>query len=175
MECVFFRIMGKSIDDFVAKMRSVSYDRPEAAMRAMIDRRHLAPAWGGKAPLSPEPEDNLVIRTKVPGYIRHRPRMPGHHVSNHKGVTLIHSSTWQDQTSYQRTLPFQPRPAILTVVNLPYSRELLVFRLRNQSSSSVSSKTAKVSARISCSERRVQIIAPKTRSPTKKAIMSTIC
>ena len=49
---------GKSIDDFVAKMRSVSYDRPEAAMRAMIDRRHLAPAWGGKDPLSPEPEDN---------------------------------------------------------------------------------------------------------------------
>ncbi len=107
---------GKSIDDFVAKMRSVSYDRPEAAMRAMIDRRHLAPAWGGKTPLSPEPEDNLVIRTVpdifVTGHVH------GHHVSDHKGVTLIHSSTWQDQTSYQRTLGFQPRPAILTVVNL---------------------------------------------------------
>ena len=97
-------------------MRSVSYDRPEAAMRAMIDRRHLAPAWGGKTPLSPEPEDNLVIRTVpdifVTGHVH------GHHVSDHKGVTLIHSSTWQDQTSYQRTLGFQPRPAILTVVNL---------------------------------------------------------
>ncbi len=107
---------GKSIDDFVSKMRSVSYDRPEAAMRAMIDRRHLAPSWGGKTPLSPEPEDNLVIRTIpdifVTGHVH------GHHVSDYKGVTLIHSSTWQDQTGYQRTLGFQPRPAILTVVNL---------------------------------------------------------
>ena len=107
---------GKSIDDFVSKMRSVSYDRPEAAMRAMIDRRHLAPSWGGKTPLSPEPEDNLVIRTVpdifVTGHVH------GHHVSDYKGVKLIHSSTWQDQTGYQRTLGFQPRPAILTVVNL---------------------------------------------------------
>jgi len=107
---------GKSIDDFVAKMRSVSYDRPEAAMRAMIDRRHLAPSWGAKTPLSPEPEDNLVIRTIpdifVTGHVH------GHHVSDYKGVKLIHSSTWQDQTGYQRTLGFQPRPAILTVVNL---------------------------------------------------------
>ena len=107
---------GKSIDDFVSKMRSVSYDRPEAAMRAMIDRRHLAPSWGGKTPLAPEPEDNLVIRTIpdifVTGHVH------GHHVSDYKGVKLIHSSTWQDQTGYQRTLGFQPRPAILTVVNL---------------------------------------------------------
>jgi DNA polymerase II small subunit len=107
---------GKSIDDFVSKMRNVSYDRPEAAMRAMIDRRHLAPSWGAKTPLSPEPEDNLVIRTIpdifVTGHVH------GHHVSDYKGVKLIHSSTWQDQTGYQRTLGFQPRPAILTVVNL---------------------------------------------------------
>ena len=107
---------GKSIDDFVSKMRNVSYDRPEAAMRAMIDRRHLAPSWGGKTPLAPEPEDNLVIRTIpdifVTGHVH------GHHVSDYKGVKLIHSSTWQDQTGYQRTLGFQPRPAILTVVNL---------------------------------------------------------
>ena len=29
-------------------LRTVTFKNPEAAMRAMIDRRHLAPSWGGK-------------------------------------------------------------------------------------------------------------------------------
>ena len=107
---------GKSIDDFVAKMRTVSYARPESAMRAMLERRHLAPSWGGKTPLSPEPEDRLTIPVVpdifVTGHVH------GHFVGDHKGVTMVHSSTWQDQTSYQRMLGFQPKPCMLTVVNL---------------------------------------------------------
>jgi len=42
----------------------------------------------------------------------------GHHTETYKGVNLVHSSTWQDQTDYQRMLGFQPKPCILTVVNL---------------------------------------------------------
>ena len=85
-------------------------------MRAMIDRRHLAPSWGGKTPLSPEPEDRLVIQEIpdifVTGHVH------GHHMETYKGVNLVHSITWQDQTDYQRMLGFQPKPCILTVVNL---------------------------------------------------------
>ena len=107
---------GKSIDDFVATLRSVTYSKPEMAMRAMLERRHLAPSWGGKTPLSPEPEDRLVIPVIpdifVTGHVH------GHFVGNHKGTTMIHSSTWQDQTDFQRMLGFQPKPCILTVVNL---------------------------------------------------------
>ncbi len=107
---------GKSIDDFVATLRSVTYSKPEMAMRAMLERRHLAPSWGGKTPLSPEPEDRLVIPVVpdifVTGHVH------GHFVGNHKGTTMIHSSTWQDQTDFQRMLGFQPKPCILTVVNL---------------------------------------------------------
>ena len=107
---------GVSIMDFVSSLRSVTFETPEAAMRAMIDRRHLAPSWGGKTPLSPEPEDRLVIQEIpdifVTGHVH------GHHTEVYKGVSLIHSSTWQDQTSYQRMLGFQPKPCILTVVNL---------------------------------------------------------
>ncbi len=107
---------GKSIDDFVAGLRSVTYSTPEMAMRAMLDRRHLAPSWGGKTPLSPEPEDRMVIRQIpdifVTGHVH------GHYVGNHKGTTIVHSSTWQDQTDYQRMLGFQPKPCILTVINL---------------------------------------------------------
>ncbi len=107
---------GKSIDDFVATLRSVTYSKPEMAMRAMLERRHLAPSWGGKTPLSPEPEDRLVIPVIpdifVTGHVH------GHFVGNHKGTTMVHSSTWQDQTDFQRMLGFQPKPCILTVINL---------------------------------------------------------
>ena len=107
---------GKSIDDFVATLRSVTYSKPEMAMRGMLERRHLAPSWGGKTPLSPEPEDRRVIPVVpdifVTGHVH------GHFVGDHKGTLMVHSSTWQDQTDFQRMLGFQPKPCILTVVNL---------------------------------------------------------
>jgi len=107
---------GKSIDDFVSGMRTISYGKPAKAMKQMLKQRHLAPQWGGKTPLSPEPMDNLVISTVpdifVTGHVH------GHACINHRGTTLICSSTWQDQTSYQRMLGFQPQPCILTIVNL---------------------------------------------------------
>ena len=107
---------GVSIMDFVSSLRTVTFEQPEEAMKAMIDRRHLAPSWGGKTPLSPEPEDRLVI-SEIPD-IFVTGHVHGHHTEAYKGVTLVHSSTWQDQTSYQRMLGFQPKPCILTVVNL---------------------------------------------------------
>ncbi len=107
---------GKSIDDFVAGLRTVTYSDPVEAMRQMLRRRHLAPQWGGKTPLSPEPEDGLIIREVpdifVTGHVH------GHACIDFRGTTLICSSTWQDQTSYQRMLGFQPKPCMLTVVNL---------------------------------------------------------
>ncbi len=107
---------GKSIDDFVAGLRTVTYSDPVEAMRQMLRRRHLAPQWGGKTPLSPEPEDGLVINEVpdifVTGHVH------GHACIDFKGTTLICSSTWQDQTSYQRMLGFQPKPCMLTIVNL---------------------------------------------------------
>ena len=107
---------GKSIDDFVATLRSVTYSKPEMAMKAMLERRHLAPSWGGKTPLSPEPEDRMVI-SEVPD-IFVTGHVHGHFVGDYRGTTMVHSSTWQDQTDFQRMLGFQPKPCILTVVNL---------------------------------------------------------
>ena len=39
---------GKSIDDFVAGLKTVTYADPVEAMRQMLRRRHLAPQWGVK-------------------------------------------------------------------------------------------------------------------------------
>ena len=57
--------------------------------------------------MSPEPEDGLVIREVpdifVTGHVH------GHECVDFRGTTLVCSSTWQDQTSYQRMLGFQPK------------------------------------------------------------------
>ena len=106
---------GKSLDDFVG-MRELDYSIPQEAMKQMLQRRHLAPTWGKKTPLSPEPEDNMVI-DEIPD-IFVTGHVHGHYCGDYRGTTLICSSTWQDQTSYQRMLGFQPKPCILTVVNL---------------------------------------------------------
>jgi len=115
---------GKSIDDFVAGLRTVTYADPVEAMREMLRRRHLAPQWGGKTPLSPEPEDGLVIREVpdifVTGHVH------GHECVDFRGTTLVCSSTWQDQTSYQRMLGFQPKPCMLTVINLKSHRSVSI-------------------------------------------------
>ena len=106
---------GKSLDDFVG-MRELDYSIPQEAMKQMLQRRHLAPSWGRKTPLSPEPEDNMVIEEIPDIFITGH--VHGHYCGDYRGTTLICSSTWQDQTSYQRMLGFQPKPCILTVVNL---------------------------------------------------------
>ena len=107
---------GVSIMDFVSSIKHVTFSKPEVAMQEMLERRHLAPSWGGKTPLSPEPEDHMVIEEIpdifVTGHVH------GHYCGDYKGSTLIQSSTWQDQTGYMRMLGFQPKPCILTVVNL---------------------------------------------------------
>ena len=107
---------GVSIMDFVSSIRHVTFGEPEKAMAEMLERRHLAPSWRGKTPLSPEPEDHMVIETIpdifVCGHVH------GHYCDDYKGTTIIQSSTWQDQTGYMRMLGFQPKPCILTVVNL---------------------------------------------------------
>jgi len=107
---------GVSIMDFVSSIKHVTFSKPEVAMAEMLERRHLAPTWGGKTPLSPELEDHMVIEEIpdifVTGHVH------GHHCGDYKGSTLIQSSTWQDQTGYMRMLGFQPKPCILTVVNL---------------------------------------------------------
>lgn len=107
---------GVSIMDFVSSIRHVTFSQPETAMAEMLERRHLAPSWGGKTPLSPEPEDHMVIEAIpdifVTGHVH------GHYCDDYKGTTLIQSSTWQDQTGYMRMLGFQPKPCMMTVVNL---------------------------------------------------------
>ena len=108
---------GKSIDDFVAGLKTVTYADPVEAMRQMLRRRHLAPQWGVKPhyPLNLRMDWSSMKYAPdifVTGHVH------GHACVDFKGTTLVCSSTWQDQTSYQRMLGFQPKPCMLTIVNL---------------------------------------------------------
>ena len=107
---------GRSLDDIIATVPGQSPDHPEKAMRLLLQGRHLAPLYGGKTMLSPENRDFLIIE-RVPDIFH-----AGHiHVlgyCNHRGVLVVNSGGWQEQTDYMQKLGLTPTPGKVPVVNL---------------------------------------------------------
>jgi DNA polymerase II small subunit len=107
---------GRSLDDIISTVPGINYTQPEKAMTLLLQCRHLAPVYGGKTPLAPENRDCLVIE-RVPdifhaGHIH----TVGH--TNYRGVTIVNSGCWQEQTEYMRRQGFTPTPGLVPVVNL---------------------------------------------------------
>jgi DNA polymerase II small subunit len=94
----------------------MNHSHPEKAMKLLLQSRHLAPLYGGKTPLSPEKRDSLVIE-RVPDVFH-----AGHiHVlgyTNYRGVLVMNSGGWQEQTDYMRRMGLMPTPGKVPVVNL---------------------------------------------------------
>jgi DNA polymerase II small subunit len=107
---------GRSLDDIIAVIPGMDHDHPEKAMRLLMQSRHLAPVYGGKTMLSPENRDYLVI-DRVPDIFH-----AGHiHVlgyCNYRGVLVVNSGGWQEQTDYMEKLGLVPTPGKVPVVNL---------------------------------------------------------
>lgn len=107
---------GRSLDDIIGVVPGLDHEHPEKAMRLLLQGRHLAPMYGGKTMLSPENKDYLVI-DKVPDILH-----AGHiHVlgyCNYRGVLVVNSGGWQEQTDYMEKLGLIPTPAKVPVVNL---------------------------------------------------------
>ena len=107
---------GRSLDDIIATIPGIGHDHPEKAMQLLLQSRHLAPLYGGKTTLSPENRDFLAID--------HAPEIfhAGHiHVlgyCNYKGVLIVNSGGWQEQTDYMQKLGIMPTPGKVPVVNL---------------------------------------------------------
>jgi DNA polymerase II small subunit len=114
---------GRSMDDFVSAVPSLSYARPLDAMREMLRKRHLAPIYGGKTPIAPEAEDHLIIDQVPDIFVTGHVHAAG--VGEHRGVVLVNSSTWQAQTSFQKMHNIDPVPARLPIVDL-HSGEAVV-------------------------------------------------
>jgi DNA polymerase II small subunit len=107
---------GRSLDDVIATVPGFDHGHPEKAMKLLLQSRHLAPLYGGKTMLSPENRDFLVI-DHVPDIFH-----AGHiHVvgyCNHRGVLIVNSGGWQEQTDYMQKLGLVPTPGKVPVVNL---------------------------------------------------------
>jgi DNA polymerase II small subunit len=107
---------GRSLDDITSTVSGMDFNHPEKAMKLLLQSRHLAPVYGGKTPLSAENKDFLVIE-HVPDIFH-----AGHvHVlgyTNYRGVLVVNSGGWQDQTNYMRRLGVTPTPGKVPVVDL---------------------------------------------------------
>lgn len=107
---------GRSLDDIIGTVPGTEQSHPEKAMRLLVQGRHLAPIYGGKTTLAPENRDFMVI-DRVPDIFH-----AGHiHVLgylNHRGVLVVNSGGWQDQTDYMAKLGLMPTPGKVPVVNL---------------------------------------------------------
>lgn len=107
---------GRSLDDIIATAPGLDHEHPEKAMKLLLQSRHLAPLYGGKTMLSAENRDFLVIE-RVPDIFH-----AGHvHVvgyCNHRGVLIVNSGGWQEQTEYMQKLGLIPTPGKVPVVNL---------------------------------------------------------
>lgn len=112
----FLLYHGRSLDDVISTVPGMEYTHPERAMTLFLQGRHLAPMYGGKTPLSPENRDHLVIE-RVPD-VFHAGHIHTLGYANYRGVLVVNSGCWQEQTEYMRRLGFVPTPCLVPVINL---------------------------------------------------------
>lgn len=111
---------GQGLDEIIQSLPSVSYSNlPEHAaevVSTLLKYRHLAPIYGGNTQLLPMKNDRLVI-CETPHLLQ-----TGHiHVlvnKSYRGVKLINTAAWQDQTDYQKALGLTPTVGYAATVNL---------------------------------------------------------
>ena len=107
---------GRSFDDLVGAIPEMSRQNPIPLMQRMLQKRHLAPIYGGKTAIMPEGRDYLVIE-EVPDVLH-----CGHmHVFGHdryRDVVMVNSGTFQKMTIYMRSVGVRPTPGIVPVVDL---------------------------------------------------------
>jgi DNA polymerase II small subunit len=107
---------GRSIDDMIGLIPQASYSRPEEMMVEMLTRRHLAPVYGRRTPVSPEPRDRLLI-DPVPE-ILHTGHVHTSGITRYRGVLGVNAGCWQGQTKFQKQVNITPTPGRAVVVDL---------------------------------------------------------
>jgi len=114
---------GKGLDDIIPRIEEVTYEEPHKGMELMLKKRHLAPLWGERNALSPEEEDQMIIRRPPDIFVTGHTH--AHNASWHKGIPLIVSSTFQNETDFMRMMGSKPKKGFLTIYNIR-NREIKV-------------------------------------------------
>ena len=107
---------GRSLDDVIATVPDLTYDRPVEAMEVLLKARHLAPTYGKRTALSPELRDMLVI-DPVPD-VFHAGHVHTLDVGSYRGTLVVNSGTFQGQTPFQANMGLDPISSIVPIVNL---------------------------------------------------------
>lgn len=107
---------GKALDDILSQTPGMDFHSPVKGMELLLKSRHLSPIYGATTPLAPEKKDRLVI-TSTPD-IFHMGHIHVYNSKKYKGVTMIASSTWQKQTSFQKRMNLIPTPGIAPIIDL---------------------------------------------------------
>ncbi len=115
---------GRSLEDLLVRLPNTTHDNPTRAMAHILRSRHLAPVYGGKTPIAPEPRDLMVIDS-VPD-IYHTGHIHVYDQDFYRGTLLLNSGSWQGQTSYQKKMGLMPTYGVVPAVNL---QTMIVTRL----------------------------------------------
>ena len=112
---IFLLYHGTSIFDFLESIPGTTMNDTGKIMIEMLKRGHLAPEYGKNLSFIPLKSDYYLIDpvpdVLVTGHVH------SHSITTHRGILAINASTFQEQTSYQRMMNFNPKPAIGTVVD----------------------------------------------------------
>lgn len=107
---------GRSLDDVIATVPDLTYDRPVDAMEVLLKARHLAPTYGKRTALSPEVRDMLVI-DPVPD-VFHAGHVHTLDVGSYRGTLVVNSGTFQAQTPFQANMGLEPISSIVPILDL---------------------------------------------------------
>ncbi len=111
---------GQGLDDIIQLVPGFSHSTLKEnigrALELLLKHRHLAPVYGETTPILPLEEDLLVI-DKVPDVL-HVGHVHIAYAGSYRGIRLINTGAWQEQTSYQRNIGLEPTVGVAAVVNL---------------------------------------------------------
>jgi DNA polymerase II small subunit len=112
----FLLYHGRSFDDLVAAVPGLDRQNPTSIMIKLLQKRHLAPIYGGRTAISPEQQDYMVV--EEPPDVFHCGHVHVQGYTRYHDISVINSGTFQEMTNYMRQLGVKPTPGIVPVVDL---------------------------------------------------------
>ena len=113
---------GTALSDILGSTPGHDFHNPITAVELLLKCRHIAPTYGRSTPIAPETVDRLVIKD-IPDVVL-MGHIHIHEVKRYKGITLISSGSFQDQTLYQKRMNIDPTPGVISVFNLKTHNEI---------------------------------------------------
>ena len=107
---------GDSILDINMLIPGLENNKPAETMKELLKCRHLAPVYGKKTQIAPLNKDWLVIN-KIPD-IFHTGHLHINGMDYYNNIALVNSGTFQNQTTFMKSLGIQPTPGILSLIEL---------------------------------------------------------